>query len=70
MQKREKEVAEINMATVKLRDELARRTKEAEKALQRAKTLSTPLAPGSEQESEVQAEMEKLKVCNSSCRAY
>ena len=62
MQKREREVAELNTATVKLKDELLRKTKETEKAVQKARTSSLSLAPASERESELQEEVAKLNV--------
>ncbi|EJD02861.1 uncharacterized protein FOMMEDRAFT_134051 [Fomitiporia mediterranea MF3/22] len=57
--KREQEVAELNMQTVKLKDELLKATKEAERAVQKAKSVNKPLAPASEREADLQREVDK-----------
>ena len=59
MTKREQECVEANAATLKLKDELHKAKKEAEKAVQKAKK-STVTA--SERESELQHEADKLMV--------
>ncbi|KAL5523682.1 hypothetical protein ACEPAG_7855 [Sanghuangporus baumii] len=57
MQKRDAEYSEASQTTVKLKDELHKAKKEAEKAVQRAKKSA---APTSERESELQREAENL----------
>ncbi|KAI5123044.1 hypothetical protein M0805_000480 [Coniferiporia weirii] len=59
MQKREQEVVQMNVATLRLRDETRRAKKEAEKANERSRTLSVPALPSSERESRLQKEVDK-----------
>ncbi|KAH8119088.1 hypothetical protein DFH11DRAFT_1501929 [Phellopilus nigrolimitatus] len=59
MQKREHDVAEINIAMLKLKDEVRRAKKEAEKAQEKSKTFSMPAASASARETRLQDEINK-----------
>lgn len=66
MKKHENDVAEQNITIVKLRDELCKATKEAERTAQRAKSLSKPSGTASERERELEKEMNGYSVSNGS----
>lgn len=62
MQKRELEVAELNLQTVKLKDDLLKVKKEAERATEKTKALTMPTAPASVREAKLQKEIDRCMV--------
>ncbi|THH03438.1 hypothetical protein EW145_g6257 [Phellinidium pouzarii] len=59
MVKREQDIAQANLATVNLQDEIRRARKDVEKANERSKALSAPVAPSSEREAKLQEDVDK-----------